>query len=67
MSDPNGIIAKNPIPINDDNSEVDKTIILKEKFNDDFIKNRSSGSFAIILPDEVKVKEQEGNPKKKLK
>lgn len=64
MSDPNGIIAKNPIPINDDNSEVDKTIILKEKFNDDFIKNRSSGSFAIILPDEVRVKEQEGNPKK---
>ena len=30
MSDPNGIIANNPIPINDDNSEVDKTIILKE-------------------------------------
>ena len=64
MSDPNGIIANNPIPINDDNSEVDKTIILKEKFNDDFIKNRSSGSFVIILPDVVKVKEQEGNPKK---
>ena len=62
MSDPNGIIANNPIPINDDNSEVDKTIILKEKFNDDFIKNRSSGSFAIILPDEAKVKEQERNP-----
>ncbi|MGM0197970.1 hypothetical protein IGI68_000588 [Enterococcus sp. DIV1314a] len=38
MSNPNGIIANNPIPINDDNSEVDKTIILKEKFNDDFIK-----------------------------
>lgn len=24
MSDPNGIITNNPIPINDDNSEVDK-------------------------------------------
>lgn len=59
MSNPNDVIANTPVPINDSSTEMNKEVILKEDFNKERIKNINSGNFSIILPDEVKVKEEE--------
>ncbi|HCM89138.1 MULTISPECIES: hypothetical protein [Vagococcus] len=58
MSNDNPYIPNPPTPASDSIKEVDKEIILKEKFSDELMRNLNSKNTDIILPDEIKIKER---------